>query len=828
MTVKKSFLLFLFGTIAVFQLLQAQTFRFNGKVIDEETRLPLAFVNIVTDQSKIGTATDIDGKFEISSQQPVEFLRLSYVGYEPMTFYLHGKNENLKIYLKKTSLELDEVVIIAGENPAHRIIRHVIENRDANDPEKLQSFSYTSYDKMVFTVDTLQIPDIPELTVDSTNQADTANVAAVADSSDIRLKNYLEKKDFFMLETVSERKFLSPDRNHQKVLASRISGFKDPVFLFLSSQMQSSSFYKEMINISDKNYINPISNGSLKKYFFQIEDTTYTTTNDTVFIISFRPGINTNFDGLKGVLWINTNGWAIQNVIAEPSRDDGMFTIKIQQMYEFIEGSHWFPVQLNTDIIFKNVTINKYPPVGRGKNYIRNIVLNPELVKRQFNQISIEVDPNAGDRSEAFWIDYRGDSLTERERNTYEFIDSIGKAEDFDKKVKTFKSLITGRLPMGKIDLDLSKIVKYNAHEGLYLGLGLLTSPRLSQTFSLGGFWGYGFKDQTAKYGADLGITLDKYREIKLRLSYFDYVTETGGTGFFDDRDNMLNPDNFRDFLIERMDRTERKQASVSFRALRYGTVNFGFTSDNKRPTYGYNFSVPASQNEVAVSDSNFNFTEISAGFRFAYKEKFIQLPDTEISTGTNYPIFWFNYSRGISGLLDGEYDYNKFDLKIQKSFYIKYFGKSSFDIRAGYIDKPVPYTNLYNGRGAYRMFTIYAPASFATERMNEFLSDRYVYLFYTHNFGKLLWRSKKFSPEFAVATNGGFGWLNHPEYHSNKATFNMMDKGYFESGLLINNLFNMMRLYTLGVGVYYRYGAYSLPDVGDNFAYKFTLMFPF
>ncbi len=827
MTVKRCFLFFLFWISAAFQLLMAQTYSCNGKVLDDETRLPLAFVNIVTDQSKIGTATDIDGKFEIHANEPINFIRLSYVGYEPMTFYLNGKSENLKIFLKKTSLELAEVLIVAGENPAHRIIRHVIENRDANDPEKLKSFSYTSYDKMVFTVDTLQIPDIPDLMADSTRLADTANVVNANDSSDIRLKKYLENKDFFMLETVSERKFLSPDRNHQKVVASRISGFKDPVFLFLSSQMQSSSFYKELIKISDKNYINPISNGSLKKYFFQIEDTTYTPAGDSVFVISFRPGINTNFDGLSGVMSINTNGWAIQNVIAEPSRSEGGISIKIQQMYEFFEGTHWFPVQLNTDIIFKNVTVNKYPPIGRGKNYIRNIVLNPELVKRQFNQISIEVDPNAGDRSEAFWIDYRGDSLTERERKTYEYVDSLGKAEDFDKKVKTFKSLITGRLPMGKIDLDLSKIAKYNSHEGFYLGLGLLTSPKLSETFSLGGFWGYGFKDQTAKYGVDLGITLDKYRDVKLRLSYFEYVTETGGTSFFDDRDNLLNPDNFRDFLIERMDRTERKQASVSFRALRYATVNFGVTADYKRPAYGYNFYAPAAAGEVPKPDSNFYFAEISAGFRFAYKEKFIQLPDTKISTGTNYPVIWFNFTRGITGLLNGEYAYNKFDLKIQKSFFIKYFGKSSFDIRAGYIDKPVPYTNLYNGRGAYRSFTIFAPASFATERMNEFLFDRYVFLFYTHNFGKLLWRGKKFSPEFALATNAGFGWLNHPEYHNN-VTFDVMDKGYFESGLLINNLLNMMNVYTLGVCVYYRYGAYSLPEVCDNFAYKLTLVFPF
>jgi len=815
MNIKRVIILFLFWIVAVFQVVQAQTYSYSGKVLDEETRLPLAFVNILTNQTKIGTATDIDGRFEIITDDPVEFLRLTYVGYEPMTFYLHGKSGNLKILLKKTTLELGEVVIQAGENPANRIIRHVIENREANDPENLKSFSYTSYDKMIFTVDTANIPDVPELQANET------------DSSNIRLKKYLNDKDFFMLETVSERKFLYPDRNHQKVLASRISGFKDPVLLFLSSQMQSSSFYKEMIRISDKNYINPISNGSLKKYYFQIEDTTYTSVDDTVFIVSFRPGINTNFDGLKGVFWINTNGWAIQNVIAEPSRDEGGITIKIQQMYEFIEGRHWFPVQLNTDIIFKNVKINNFAPIGRGKSYIRNIVLNPDLVKRQFNQISVEVDPNAGERSEDYWLEYRGDSLTKRERKTYEFIDSVGQAENFDRKVKTIKSLISGRVPVGYIDLDLSKIAKYNSYEGFYLGLGLLTNQRLSQTFGLGGFWGYGFKDQTAKYGANLGITLDKYRELKIQLSYFDYVTETGGTGFFDDKDNLVNPDNFRDFLVERMDRTERQQASISFRALRYATFNFGLTSDNKQPTNGYHFEIPSKTGDVALVDSSFNFTEISAGFRFAFKEKFIQLPDSRISAGTRYPVIWFNYSRGLGGFMNGEYGFNRFDLKIQKSFFIKYFGKSTFDLRAGFIDKAVPYTNLYNGRGSYRTFTLFAPASFATERMNEFLSDRYIYLFYIHNFGKLLWRGEKFNPEFSVAANAGFGWLNHPDYHSN-ITFNVMEKGYFESGLLINNLFNMANIYSFGIGVYYRYGPYSFPKTADNFSYKLTMLFPF
>ena len=110
---------------------------------------------------------------------------------------------------------------------------------------------------------------------------------------------------------------------------------------------------------------------------------------------------------------------------------------------------------------------------------------------------------------------------------------------------------------------------------------------------------------------------------------------------------------------------------------------------------------------------------------------------------------------------------------------------------------------------------------------MNEFLSDRYVYLFYTHDFGKLLWRGRKFSPGFALATNVGFGWLEHPEYHKN-VTFNIMDQGYFESGIQINNLLNMSGFYTFGLAVYYRYGYYHLPKTSDNFAYKLTVMFPF
>ncbi len=99
-----------------------------------------------------------------------------------------------------------------------------------------------------------------------------------------------------------------------------------------------------MISIAGNSYVNPISKGSTLKYYFQIKDTTYTTNADTVFIISYLPRTNTNFDGMTGVLAISTNRWVNQNVIAEPPRDDDGMTIRIQQKYELIEELHRFPV----------------------------------------------------------------------------------------------------------------------------------------------------------------------------------------------------------------------------------------------------------------------------------------------------------------------------------------------------------------------------------------------------------------------------------------------------------------------------------------------------
>ncbi len=803
------FLIFLVAALPA----EGQTYSVHGKVVDLETREALAFVNMIINHGKHGGVTDIDGKFSLSYPEPITSLTISHMGYETVIYQVGDQSWGLVIRLKPATIELGEVEVVPGENPAHRIISNVIASRDLNDPEKLPSFSYTSYDKMYFTIKS-----------DSAFIMDTA----VQDTSTGALRGFLEDKYFFFMETVSERKFMYPDHNHERVIASRISGFKDPIIVFLISQMQSTSFYDDVIKIADKNYINPISRGSTRKYLFILQDTIYhQNTTDTTFIIYYRPLLNTNFDGLEGLLYVNTCKWAIENVTAEPYRDDLGLSIRIQQKYELMEGQYWFPVQLNTDLMIRFAEVAtdsaSYPLVGIGKSYIRDVRINAEVTKREFSNVEIEVVPDAFSKADQLLAAYRIDSLSMKESNTYTYIDSIGQEYHFDEKAKGFETVMTGKIPWKWINFDMRKFLRYNDYESIYVGLGVETNQKISNRFSLGGFLGYGFRDKHMKYGTHVSLFPWKDVEMEIGLSYQNDVAEPGGTHYVDDF-LKFSYDQYREPLLMRMDRIEKFEGTLGFRSLSYLKTYITFVRTYKEPGYDYYFG--PSGEELSLLSNSFRFTEGSVSFRYAFREKFLKNVRTKVSLGTSWPVVWLTYTRGFDGILGGEFGYNRLDLKIHKAFFIKYFGQTDLMLKAGFIDKPLPYTNLFNGNGSYHAFTLYAPHSFATMRVNEFLMDRYVALYVSHSFGKLLLRTKGFNPALELTTNIGYGFLNDPEYHHH-LTFQTMDKGFYESGVNINELLNITGIISLGLGVHYRYGPYHLDRELDNFAFKFTMTLP-
>jgi len=192
--------------------------------------------------------------------------------------------------------------------------------------------------------------------------------------------------------------------------------------------------------------------------------------------------------------------------------------------------------------------------------------------------------------------------------------------------------------------------------------------------------------------------------------------------------------------------------------------------------------------------------------------------------------VFSLSYTRGIQDWLNGDFDYNKVEARIEQSIYFRNLGESKIRIEAGYIDSPLPYGLLFTGDGSYiRNFSVLIKNSFQTVEPYEFLSDQYVSLHYSHNFGSLLLQIGNWKPSITLHQNIGWGSLSHPEYHQG-IEFSTREKGLYETGLQLDNLIRFKYLSLsyigFGAGAFYRYGPYASGSASDDLAFTFSVTY--
>ncbi len=813
----KQYLLAFFLCILVFST-YSQEFIYSGKITDYQTNEPLPFVNVTFGSKNQGVTSDVNGRFLIKSSRKIDTLFCSFVGYEPLVFSLGNINpkQSLTLQLRKKEFELKDFVIRPTENPAHRIILAAVENRDRNNPMKNSSFGYTSYNKMVFTSNVLQDTMALKIANDTTLQDSISKMMR-------RTVDFFKEQHIFMMESVNKRIFKAPDKNYEKIIASKVSGFKDPIFSLLITQVQAVSFYDDMFMLLDKKYVNPISSGSTSRYYFEIQDTTYRNT-DTIFIITYRPFLGSKFDGLKGVLYINSNGYAIQNVIAEPDRKGGGFNISIQQQYELVENEKWFPTQLNTNFFFNSVEANGYKILGIGTSFIQDIKLNTKIKNSEFGDVEIDLDVESPKSSEDLLISYRHEPLTTQELKTYALIDSIGREEHFEKFLNRAKVFMTGRIPVSIFEIDITNLIRFNEYEGWRPELGIYTGNKLSRHFSLGGYYAYGFNDFRNKYRLEGVWNINRLRNTKFSVAYQDDIAESGSQNFYFEPKVLLDGNYFRRYFVTRFDRSEKFEVAFTHRFFRYLTTRWELNTQIKTPMYDVN-ELNLTQEIATQFNPKAHLTEGVLSLKFAYKEKFVKNGDWVFSMGTDYPIFYAQYTHGFSQLLNGQFEYNKIEAKMVKSFQFKYAGKFSVQIAGGYSDRALPLWGNFVPRTCFNRFSLFGEQSFQSIRVNQFVMDQYATLSIKHNFGKSKLSYKMFTPELSLYHNLIFGDLMHNDYLL-KINYETPKFGYFEVGAMVNKLLDLKTM-SLGVGLFYNYGHYASINENNNFTYRWSLTLP-
>ena len=803
----------------------------------------MAFVNLSVAGTRQGTMTDIDGRFLISARQTDGLLLVSFVGYTTQRIAFSSKTTGLRIELVAATANLNEVVIRPGPNPAHAIIAKVLANRATNNPENLPSFRYNAYTKLYATPATgfaLRSDYAVEDT--AVTYFDTTTVQRPTNSP-----------HFFMSESYSERLFKAPGKSQETVLANRVSGFKNPLFAVLGAQFQPFGFYANTLRVLDKDYLNPINPGYAHSYDLELVDTLFRET-DSLYVIRFQPQQKRNFEGLAGVMYVSTDGYAIQTMLAQSLDNTQPFAFRLQQQYKKVTGQ-WFPDQLNTDLYyqadrFKRTDSKTKKQVARHfllviRTYLSNIDLKTALPNKLFGYQTSLMAPDMN-KVGSRWDSLRMSPLTTREANTYAMYDSLrntkaGRAGRFlDGFSRVFDVLLLGRIPVGKVDLLTNRLLRFNNYEGIRLGIGAQTNRQLISWLQADGYIGYGFTDRAVKSGAGLQLNLADRLGLTLRGSYQQDITEPGSSNLPTGQ-NAFSSSQVRSFFTNIADSIRRTRLELSGRPLRNLYVAVAGQTEWRNPTYAYRF-VPtemAGQPGLATSpDSTFRTTELSVGFRWAWREKMTRIRDQDMLTQPSWPMLAARLTQGILAG-GGQFSYTKIEARFDHSFPIRRLGRGTFQLIGGQLwGGLVPYPYLFTGRGilgqssanANRSFfnsVIYVPSYFQTAGLYEFTNDRYVNLFYQHNLGRVLFQThnKYVRPEFLLIGSAGWGTLRNPEFHVNRP-LQSMERGLFEVGILVKRLLVMdfmNQQYTLGTGLTRRLGPYQLPNENQNWAFNLT-----
>ena len=793
----RSFLTTLF--ILLLSNLNAQT-RYFVKDADSKDALP--FVKVKPDVGNPFLA-DIDGVIDLQTGATRINLKLS--GYRDTLILLKDAVDQT-IYMTSLIRDIQEVTVVAGENPAHRIIDLAIENRKKNNPMENDAFRYDSYSKFIFTADQQALAAISDTTTDST---------------EIKIRRFFREQHLFMLESASTRTFIPPSRDKEEITAYKVSGFSDPMFSTFANEMQSFSFYENQFNLMGKTYINPIAFGGTKRYLFILEDTTIVN-QDTTFTIFYRPRKGRNFEGMTGHLYINSNGWAIEKVTASPYEDTTGMKITIVQEYAFLQNRKWFPGKLSTELdMGPLVVVEHLNIVGKGSTYVKNVQFDPDGIrKRDFDNVTVTTVNGAGDVRDKDWDTMRVYAITEQEKRTYEMVDSLSKAEKLDQKLTALTALAEGKIPLGNFNLDIERLLNYNLYEKYRFGVGLETSKKFMKFATIGGYFAWATRDKEFKYGGYSTFYLNRRNGIKLNLRYQQDLLERGGYSFQKDAFTLNNTSLYRQFFITNMDRQRLGEISLSgnirsnMKLTLIGNYQRIWTTED----YLY---FPANSIVSGTSIDEFDLAETSLEFTWNIREKVMMLGDQRVSKGTRWPKVQLKYTKGYKGVLESDFSYDRIIAELQQDIPIRGLGKITWTLSGQHTEGDVPLTLMHVGNGTGRDWNLDVPNTFQTMAPSEFYSKSQVALYIRMNFNAFKTQAKWNEPQIALHHAIGFGEFTSTNAHS--VQFSTMEKGFSEAGLIVNGILTT-KFYGIGIGGFYRYRAYASSNWKQNIVPKITL----
>lgn len=772
----------------------AQKTEVSGIVIDAKNGDTLPFVNVFFIGTKIGTTTDYDGKFSIDTYYASDTLAASFVGYKISKLKIKKDVKQEVVFKLESSIEaLPEVVIKPTGNPAHPILKNVVKYKEANNREKLDAYQYEVYNKLEF--------DINNMTEKFKNRKMFKKFDFIFDNIDTtKEKEYLP---VFITESISDLYYRrKPKAEKEYIKASRVSGVSNQsVAQFTGDMYQQVNLYENFVSIFGKNFISPVANQGLLSYRYYLMDSTFIDDN-WCYEIQFVPRRKREMT-LEGTMWINDTTYAIKKIegkISPGANINFVQNLEFKQLYTKVNNEAWM---LKDDDLFIDFVISDKQMGFYGQKHAsyKNIVVNQVKEDSFYESIErITLLDSADNRSDNYWDTHRHDSLSENQKGIYHMIDTLSNLPIITTYVDIIQTLVSGYKVIGNFEIGpYSSMYSYNEVEGNRFRLGLRTSNNFSKMIELSGFVAYGLRDEDFKYGFGTRFFITKKPRQMMRLVYKKDIEQVGLSS------NAFNSSSaITTFLvrnpINRLVFNEDYRVSYEREWLKGFSTTLLLRNNTIDPLGIIDFQRTNEETGQITRINDITTSEVTLFTRFARNEEFLAGEFDRISLGTKHPTFTLNYTYGMKGVLNSDYEYHKLILGYKHKLKLGFLGVLNYSGEIGKVfgSAPFPLLEVHQGNESF------LANNTAYNMMNilEFVSDEYVSGNLEHHFNglflnkvpllqRLKWRE-------VAGVKGIWGRLNSPSLNEMDLptyTSSLQAKPYLEAFAGVENIFKFLRI---------------------------------
>ncbi|MFC1551828.1 DUF5686 family protein [Candidatus Latescibacterota bacterium] len=375
------------------------TVTIRGKVADASNGESLAFAQVSVIGQNEGTLSNGSGDYIITLPSMPATLEFRYIGYTSKQIIIDETSpETQNISLEANPFELEPVVVTSG-NPADRIMRRVIEEKQKW-RARLETYTADAYTRVI-------------------TENDSSIVAIEESASIVYYSQNLGKQEDILWKRQTEN----------------IGN--------LASSVWCPNFYDDTINIAEFDILGPIHPDALKHYDFRLVEQQFID-RTTVFIIYAKPK-RAYYNLFEGTVTVLDSAYALLNVdlrltesieLPQPEADPQTgkkpmyqrrkLTLSLEQHFACYDNDFWLPV---STIVKRSIEISapglRYPPIHdrfltRFTGYEINTVLPDILFDKSDEKTAVlQNEPSTIERYSNNMI-----PLTPEENWAYSVIDS--------------------------------------------------------------------------------------------------------------------------------------------------------------------------------------------------------------------------------------------------------------------------------------------------------------------------------------------------------------------------------------------------------------------